>query len=173
MRRAEVLTLSRADVYDGWAGSAVIIGKESKERTAFWDAETQAALRAYLAVRTDYYPPVCIRLANHCGAPGEDGERWTLSPQGAWKLIAAYSAQTGIPATPHSFRHAMASAMLKMGAPISLSQDLLSHANVNTTKKVYAAYEQQTLRKGFVQHNPSALQQVAEIEAEHEWRRGA
>ena len=41
---------------------------------------------------------------------------------------------TGIPATPHSFRHAMASAMLNNDAPITLIQDLLGHANVSTTQ---------------------------------------
>jgi hypothetical protein len=61
--------------------------------------------------------------------------------------------------------------MLNNGAPIALIQDLLGHANVNTTKKVYAAYEQQTLRKGFEQFNPSASQQVAELEAEQRRRR--
>ena len=58
----------------------------------------------------------------------------------------------------------MASAMLNNGAPLSLIQDLLGHTNVNTTKKVYAAYEQQTLRKGFEQYNPSATRQVADLE---------
>jgi hypothetical protein len=36
---------------------------------------------------------------------------------------------------------------------------------------VYAAYEQQTLRKGFDQFNPTLTQQVAELEAEQEQRR--
>ena len=95
-----------------------------------------------------------------------------LPPQSCWGIVTRYSKLTGIPATPHSFRHAMASAMLNSGAPISLIQDLLGHANVNTTKKVCAADEQQTLRRGFQQFNPSAFQQVAELEAEQARRRG-
>jgi site-specific recombinase XerD len=172
MRREEILTLNRAQIEDGWAASAVIIGKGSKERTAFWDTETQHALKLYLEARSDAYPPAFIRLDNRREAPGPDGEHWRLSPQTAWLIVTRYSKVTGIPATPHSFRHAMASAMLNNGAPIALIQDLLGHANVNTTKKVYAAYEQQTLRKGFEQFNPSAGQQVAELEAEQERRRG-
>jgi integrase len=70
------------------------------------------------------------------------------------------------PLTSADILDQMASAMLNNGAPIALIQDLLGHANVNTTKKVYAAYEQQTLRKGFAQYNPSASQQAAELEAE-------
>jgi site-specific recombinase XerD len=67
----------------------------------------------------------------------------------------------------------MASAMLNNDAPLELIQDLLGHANVNTTKKVYAAYEQRTLIKGFEKFNPSASQQIAELEAEQERRRRA
>jgi integrase len=125
MRREEVLTLNRADVEDGWATSAVIVGKGSKERTVFWDAETQAALRAYLEARTDPYPPVFIRLDNRREAPGPNGEHWRLSPQSCWGIVTRYSKLTGIPATPHAFRHAMASAMLNNGAPLELIQDLL------------------------------------------------
>ncbi len=65
----------------------------------------------------------------------------------------------------------MASAMLNNGAPLSLIQDLLGHTDVSTTKTVYAAYEQRTLRKGFDQYNPTAAQQAAELDAEQERRR--
>jgi len=65
----------------------------------------------------------------------------------------------------------MASAMLNNGASLSLIQDLLGHASVDATKRVYAAYEQQTLLKGFEKFNPSASQQVAELEAEQARRR--
>ncbi|HLZ28471.1 MAG TPA: tyrosine-type recombinase/integrase, partial [Chloroflexota bacterium] len=172
MRRAEVLSLNRDDIEEGWAQTASIIGKGSKQRTVFWDAETQVALRAYLEARADTYPPVFIRLDNHRGAPGADGESWRLSPQSCWGIVRRYSQLTGIPASPHKFRHAMASAMLNNDAPLELIQDLLGHANVNTTKLVYAAYEQRTLVKGFAKFNPSATQQIAELEAEQERRRG-
>jgi site-specific recombinase XerD len=52
--------------------------------------------------------------------PGPDGEHWRLTPQSCWGIVTRYSKLTGIPATPHAFRHAMASAMLNNGAPISL-----------------------------------------------------
>ncbi len=122
MRREEVLTLNRADVKDGWATSAVIIGKGSKERTAFWDSEIQHALKVYLEART-----VFIRLDNHRGAPGSNGDPWRLSPQSCWGIVTRYSKLTGIPATPHAFRHAMACAMLNIDAPLELIQDLRQH----------------------------------------------
>jgi hypothetical protein len=53
-----------------------------------------------------------------------------------------------------------------------LIQGLLGHANVNTTKHVNAAYESWTLIKGFEKFNPSASQQIAELQAEQAPRRG-
>jgi len=129
------------------------------------------ALKRYPNARTDQCPAVFIRLDNQRGAPRPDGERWRLSPQSAWKIVKRYSRAAGIPATPHAFRHAMASAMLNNGADLSLIQCLLGHANVSTTKTVYAADEQRTLRDGFDQYNPSASAQAAELEAEQARRR--
>jgi integrase/recombinase XerD len=171
MRRAEVTMLNRGDVDDGWTTSALIIGKGSKERTVFWDAETQQALRAYIEVRTDDYLPLFLRLDNHRGEPGQNGEHWRMSGQSVWLLINKLSKRTGIPATPHSFRHAMASAMLNNDAPITLIQDLLGHSSPTVTRQVYAQYERRTLHKGFDQYNLSASDQVAELESEQERRR--
>src|SRR6266849_2799672 len=97
MRREEVLSLNRRDVEDGWAKEAVIVGKGNKERRVFWDAETRDAIQAYLDARTDTYPSVFIRLDNHRGAPGKDGENWRLSTQSAWGIVKRYSEATGIP----------------------------------------------------------------------------
>jgi site-specific recombinase XerD len=172
MRREEVTTLNRTDVEDGWATSAVIIGKGSRERTVFWDADTQQAIRAYMAARTDAYLPLFLRFDNHRGQSGPNGEHWRLSPQSVWLFINKLSKLTGIPATPHSSRHAMASAMLNNDAPITLIQDLLGHSSPTVTRQVYAQYKQRTLRRGFDQYNPTAREQVAELEAEQEQRRG-
>jgi hypothetical protein len=60
----------------------------------------------------------------------------------------------------------MASAMLENDAPLSLIQELLGHSSPTVTRQVYAAYEQKSLRKGFDKYNPSASEQVAELEAE-------
>lgn len=172
MRREEVLTLNRADLEGGWASSAIIVGKGSKERTIFWDEETRQALQAYLLARHDHHEPIFIRLDNRRGVPGSTGEHWRLTPQSAWEIVRRYSKETGIPATPHGFRHAWASSMINNGAPLSLIGDLLGHADVSTTKTVYAAYEKQTLRKGFDQFNRTASEQAAELEAEQERRTG-
>jgi site-specific recombinase XerD len=83
-----------------------------------------------------------------------------------WSIVKRYSKPTGIPATTHHFRDTMASAMLNNGAPMSLIQNLLGHANVTTTQTVYAKYEQQTLPKGFDEFNPTVTELIAEVESE-------
>jgi len=172
MRREEVTTLNRTDVDGGWAESAVIVGKGSKERRVFWDTETRKAVHSWLAARSDDYLPLFIRLDNRRGQPGPSGERWRLSPQSVWYIVKRYAAACGIQATPHAFRHAMASAMLESDAPLSLIQELLGHSSPTVTRQAYAAYEQRTVRAGFDKYNPPASQQAAKLEAEQERRRG-
>jgi site-specific recombinase XerD len=171
MRREEVTTLNRTDVEEGWAESAVIVGKGAKERRVFWDTETRKAVHAWLAARSDDHLPLFIRLDNRRGQPGPDGERWRMTPQSVWDIVKRYAGLFGIHATPHAFRHAMASAMLENEAPISLIQELLGHSSPTVTRQVYAAYEQRTLRKHFDRYNPTTSQQVAKLEAEQEQRR--
>jgi hypothetical protein len=84
---------------------------------------TSSAVTEYLAARTDPYPPLFIR-DNHRGEAGANGERWRMGKQTAWLIVERYSRETGIPATPQAFPHAMATAMLINGAGLSLMQDL-------------------------------------------------
>jgi integrase len=74
-------------------------------------------------------------------------------------------------ATPHAFRHAMASAMIENDAPISLIQELLGHPSPTVTRQLYAAYEQRTVRKAFDKYNPLTSEQVAKLEAEQQQQR--
>jgi hypothetical protein len=72
------------------------------------------------------------------------------------------------------FHQAMAGAMLNQGAPLSLIQDVLGHANVNTTKKrTRRIWTSAHCAQGSSSFNPSAIQQVAELEAGQERRHGS
>lgn len=137
----------------------------------FWDTETRKAVHAYIAARSDDYLALFIRLDNCRGQPGPDGEHWRMTPQSVWDIVKRYAAAFGIHATPHAFRHAMASAMLENDAPISLTQELLGRSSPTVTRQVYAAYEQRTVRAGFHKYNPPTSEQVAKLEAEQERRR--
>jgi site-specific recombinase XerD len=107
MRREGILTLNRADVEDGWRASAAIIGKGSKERRCSGIPRRSTRSSCPWRRGRTRTRPVFIRLDNRRGAPGLNGEHWRPTVG----LGHRYSKLTGIPATTHHFRHAMASAI--------------------------------------------------------------
>jgi len=164
MRRDEVARLDRFDVQDGWADRALITGKGDKERVVFFDAPTQAAIRAYLETRNDTLAPLFLRHDNHRGrAAGHGGQRWRLSPQSVWGVVKHYARSVGVPATTHHFRHSKASVLLNRGADLSEVQDILGHASPDTTKRIYAHYQTQHLRDAFDRYSASAEELVSEL----------
>ena len=166
MRRDEVSRLNRLDVQDGASDRALITGKGGKERVVFFDAPTQAALRAYLEARHDSLAPLFLRHDNHRGrSAGHGGERWRLGPQSIWKIVKGYAKAVGVPATTHHFRHAKASTLLNRGANLSEVQDILGHASPETTKRIYAHYQVEHLREAFDRYSASADELVAELPA--------
>ena len=166
MRRDEVARLDRLDVEDGGADRALITGKGEKERVVFFDAPTQAAIRAYLEARSDTLAPVFLRHDNRRGkTAGHGGERWRLSPQSVWATVKHYANILGVPATTHHFRHSKASVLLNRGASLSEVQDILRHASPDTTKRIYAHYQSQHLREAFDRYSASAEELVAELPA--------
>jgi site-specific recombinase XerD len=166
MRRDEVARLDRLDVEDGGSDRALITGKGDKERVVFFDAPTQAAIRAYLGARNDTLAPVFLRHDNRRGkTAGHGGERWRLSPQSVWATVKHYAKILGVPATTHHFRHSKASVLLNRGASLSEVQDILGHASPDTTKRIYAHYQTQHLREAFDRYSASAEELVAELPA--------
>jgi site-specific recombinase XerD len=164
MRREEVARLDRFDVQDGSSDHALITGKGEKERVVFFDAQTQAAIRAYLEARSDALAPVFLRHDNRRGrSAGHGGERWRLSPQSVWGIVKRYARAVGVPATTHHFRHTKASVLLNRGASLSEVQDILGHASPETTKRIYAHYQTQHLRDAFDRYSASAEELAEEL----------
>jgi len=149
MRREELSRLNRTDVQDGRSAEAIITGKGDKERVVFFDEDSLAAIRAYLAERSDTYLPLFIRHDDGRGRPGPRGERWRLSPQSVWAIVKKYGKLAGVTVTTHHLRHLKARIMLNAGAKLSEVQDILGHASPETTKKIYAQYTTSHLRDAF------------------------
>jgi len=171
MRRAEVASLNRQDVQDGYAHEALIVGKSDKERNVFFGDDAQRAIRAYLEARADTHPPLWLRHDNRRGPPGANGEGWRLSAQSVWAIVKDYARVAGVKATPHAFRHLKASTLLNRGASLSEVQDVLGHASPDTTKRVYAHYTPRFLRETVRRYSASASELVVELETEQERRR--
>ena len=149
LRRAEVAALSRRDVEDGWADRALITGKGNKERVVFFDPDSLAAIRTYLAERADHFAPLFLRHDRGRGQPGPGGERYRLSAQSIYDIVKRYARAVGVHASPHAFRHQKASQLLNAGAQLAEVQDLLGHASPETTKRIYAHYETSHLKATF------------------------
>lgn len=171
MRRAEVASLNRQDLQDGWAGEALIVGKGDKERNAYFDEETLLHVRAYLVARADLLTPLWLRHDNHRGQPEASGEHWRLSPQSVWLIVKDYARAAGVPATTHHFRHLKASTLLNRGASLSEVQDVLGHASPSTTKAIYAHYTPKFLGDAVRKYSATPAELVAELDAEQSRRR--
>ena len=57
-----------------------------------------------------------------------------LSPDGVYKIIRGYSAELGIPSSPHVARATAATNALDNGADIAKVQEWLGHADISTTR---------------------------------------
>lgn len=171
MRRAEVGSLNRQHVQDGWAHDALVIGKGDRERNVFFGADAQRAIRAYLEARNDDLVPLFLRHDNRRGKPGPSGEHWRLSLQSIWGLVKRYAAELGVNATTHHFRHLKASTLLNRGANLSEVQDVLGHASLINTKLIYAHYTPKFLRATVEKYSATPAELAAELEAEQARRR--
>jgi integrase/recombinase XerD len=160
MRRAEVVSLDRADVRDGHDAEALVAGKGDRERLVFFDQPTLTAIGRYLEARDDRWCPLFIQHNRGRGRPGPGGTRLRLSPQSVWLVVKKYAALAGVESSPHRFRHTKASTLLERGADLSMVQDILGHASPETTKRIYAHYSRQKLRQAFDQFSvtPEALE---------------
>jgi site-specific recombinase XerD len=91
MRRAEVCSLDRSDLDDGWADQALVTGKGERERVIFFDHAALEAVRRYLDARADTYRPLFLRHNRGRSGLGPDGERWRLETRSVWLIVGKYA----------------------------------------------------------------------------------
>lgn len=153
LRVSELVSLNRADLE---ADPITVVGKGNKERVIFLAGPAREAIAAYLSARPDDSP--ALFLSHHRnrsedrarrGSPRPEGR---LSAQGVGFIVKRYSAATGIPATPHLFRHRYACDLLASGAALTEIQQLLGHASVAVTSKVYARHDTERLKAAYAQY---------------------
>lgn len=126
LRRAEISALNVGDV-DFLSGTIRVFGKGSKERIVPAGDLALKTLRAYLRTR---------------GAPGDGeplftnlrGER--LSTEGVVFVVRRWVRRSSLlkKVTPHVFRHSFATHLLNRGCNIREVQEMLGHADLNTTQ---------------------------------------
>jgi integrase/recombinase XerC len=135
VRVSELCALRRRDI-DLASGTAnVYRAKGGKSRTVHFDAESAEALAAYWQVREDD-----VRGSGGLPAfsgrdkPGEPGT--SISPRTVEHIVAQLCRDLAIESevTPHSFRHGLATEMVRRRVRESTVQTILGHASPQTTR---------------------------------------
>lgn len=112
-----------------------VVGKGRKVRIVFLSDAASDWLARYLEARHDRWKPLFIRMKGKPDlAPGGPGMR--MSTRSIERIVQKYVrvAGLGVKATPHTLRHSFATDLLSNGADLRAVQELLGHANLNTTQ---------------------------------------
>lgn len=122
-------------------------GKGGKVRIVFLSDTATAALRRYMAKRTDMDPALFVRDGTR-GRKETDGGGLRLTPRSIQRIVKKYAAKAGIvkDVHPHTLRHTFATDLLHNGADIRSVQAMLGHTNITTTQ-VYTHVTDQRLKE--------------------------
>ncbi len=132
-RISEVVALNRHSVDHGRAQYASITGKGSKPRTIHVRDYARRAIQAYLAERTDANPALFV---SHSRNSQNARLSVTSTHNVVKKAVTALKLHESLSA--HDFRHYRATQLLREGMPLEVVQEFLGHADVSTTRNVYA-----------------------------------
>lgn len=135
VRVSELCALRRRDVdlEDGSAG--IYRAKGGKSRTVHFDAGTAGALVAYWRARGDGVRGVgAFPAFSGRDKPGVAGN--AISPRTVEHIVAELCQVLGIESdvTPHSFRHGLATELVRRRVRESTVQTILGHASPQTTR---------------------------------------
>ena len=135
VRVSELCALRRRDVDLANGTASVYRAKGGKSRTVHFDMETAEAMTRYWARREDpirgaaAYPAFSGR-----DKPGDPGS--SVSPRTVEHIVAQLCTATGVESevTPHSFRHGLATELVRRRVRESTVQTILGHASPSTTR---------------------------------------
>ncbi len=135
VRVSELCALRRRDINMNEGTASIYRAKGGKSRTVLFDAETAEYLLAYWTARRDggrgtgLYPAFSGR-----DFPGKPGNH--ISPRTVEHIVAELCDAAGVEAkvTPHSFRHGLATELVRRRVRESTVQTILGHASPVTTR---------------------------------------
>ncbi|MCA9968894.1 MAG: tyrosine-type recombinase/integrase, partial [Anaerolineales bacterium] len=132
-RISEVVSLNRGNTDQGRAEYATVVGKGGKARTLHFRAYARRAIAAYLAERTDSNPALFV-------AHSRNARHGRLSITSAHTIVkkAVKALHLHPSLSAHDFRHFRATQLLREGMPLEVVQEFLGHADVSTTRNIYA-----------------------------------
>ncbi len=151
-RASEVVGLKLQDVYLD-SRFCKCVGKGSKQRVVPLGRPAVAALRAYLAKLR----PQLVRTAPDAPWLFVSRGGKVLTREMLWMLVKKYVQRAGLNArvSPHTLRHSFATHLLAGGADLRTVQELLGHANIQTTQH-YTHVDRDRLKAIHKQFHPRA-----------------
>lgn len=132
LRRTEVanIQVGELDIDDELL---TVIGKGNKERRAFPDPGTLAAVKGWLTFRHDFDGPLFLPI-NKSGVVIYD--QGGLSDQAIYNIVQKRQKQACItPCSPHDFRRTFATELLRQGIDLPTVQRLMGHSDPSTTAR--------------------------------------
>lgn len=154
-RVSELCGLDRNDLdLDG--RRARVLGKRGKERTILFGRPAADALADYLHSARPKLVQANVKATEEDALfLSKNGRR--IQPGAVRSMVRKYvlQAETGQPATPHSFRHTFATHLLDAGADLRSVQALLGHESLSSTQ-VYTHVSLSHLRESYLKAHPLA-----------------
>lgn len=143
IRVSECVGLDIGDV-DFKNNGIKVVRKGGNEMVVYFGEEVERALRSYLEERSGITP-----LAGHENALFLSTQKKRIGVQAVENLVKKYARQitTTKKITPHKLRSTYGAALYQETNDIYLVADVLGHKDVNTTKKHYAAMDDQRRRQ--------------------------
>lgn len=135
VRVSELCALRRRDIDLANGTAHIYRAKGGKSRTVHFDAETAEALVAYWTARGDSGRGAgALPAFSGRDRPGVPGR--PISPRTVEHLVAQLAEAAGVErqVTPHSFRHGLATELVRRRVRESTVQTILGHASPSTTR---------------------------------------
>ena len=132
-RISEIVSLNRANVDYGRAEYAAITGKGNKPRTIHIRDYARKSVKDYLRERTDSNPALFV-------AHSRNARSARISITSVHNVVKKGVKALGLhkSISAHDFRHFRATQLLREGMPLEVVQEFLGHADISTTRNIYA-----------------------------------
>ena len=156
LRISELVTMPLAAT-TGERRMLLVRGKGGKERLVPLGDPARAALKVYLALRSEFLPAANKDRAERFLFPSR-GAEGHLTRRRVGQLLKELALRAGLdPAklSPHVLRHAFASHLVAHGADLRSVQQLLGHADISTTQ-IYTHVQEERLRTLVAEKHPLA-----------------